>query len=230
MIPKPSKTSFPISCYLYINFKSVHMNFLKLIVICFVSAISLSLYSQDFNGGVLGGINATQVYGDSFSGPNKAGLYLGVFVNRYFSNRSSIQLELDYIQKGSRKNPDASTGDYNTYLLRLNYIELPVMYKYDFAEKGTLEGGLTLGVLVNSYEEANGSTDVSGDDFNSIDFGANIGIYYTLVENLRINMRISTSIIPIRDHSSGQTYGLNQGQYNQGIAFILYYIIPGLSR
>lgn len=206
------------------------MNFFKIIVISISLVFSSSIYSQDFNGGVLGGINATQVYGDSFSGPNKAGLYLGVFVNRYFSKRSSIQLELDYIQKGSRKNPDASTGDYGSYLLRLNYIELPVLYKYDFAEKGTLEAGLTLGVLVNSYEEANGSTDVSGEDFNSLDFGADIGIYYTLVKNLRINLRISSSIIPIRPHSSGQTYRLNGGQYNQGIAFILYYIIPGLSR
>ena len=117
------------------------MNFVKPITILIIITVSISVYSQDFNGGVLGGINATQVFGDSYSGPNKAGLYLGVFVNRYFSKRSSVQLELDYIQKGSRKNPDGSTGDYDTYLLRLNYIELPVLYKYDFAEKGTLENG-----------------------------------------------------------------------------------------
>ncbi len=206
------------------------MNIFKLIVIYITITISFSIYGQDFNGGVLGGINATQVFGDNYSGPNKAGLYLGVFVNRYFSNRSSIQLELDYIQKGSRKNPDGSTGDYDTYLLRLNYIELPVLYKYDFAEKGTLETGLSLGVLVHSYEEANGSTAVSGEDFSSVDFSFNLGAYYTLATNLRINLRLSNSILPIRPHSDGQTYRLNKGQYNQGIAFILHYIIPGLSR
>ena len=206
------------------------MNIFKLIVIYITITISFSVYGQDFNGGVLGGINATQVFGDNYSGPNKAGLYLGVFVNRYFSNRSSIQLELDYIQKGSRKNPDGSTGDYDTYLLRLNYIELPVLYKYDFAEKGTLETGLSLGVLVHSYEEANGSTAVSGEDFSSVDFSFNLGVYYTLATNLRINLRLSNSILPIRPHSDGQTYRLNKGQYNQGIAFILHYIIPGLSR
>lgn len=206
------------------------MNYLKLTIICIIASFSISTYGQDFNGGVLGGINASQVFGDNFSGPNKAGLYLGLFVNRYFSNRSSIQLELDYIQKGSRKNPDGSTGDYDTYLLRLNYIELPVLYKYDFAEKGTLETGLSLGVLVNSFEEANGSTEISGQDFSSVDFSFNLGVYYTIVENLRINFRFSNSIIPIRPHSSGQTYRLNRGQYNQGFAFILHYIIPGLSR
>ncbi|MCD4730364.1 MAG: PorT family protein [Bacteroidales bacterium] len=206
------------------------MNFVKLITILILTTISLSIYVQDFNGGVLGGINATQVFGDQWSGPNKAGLYLGAFVNRYFSNRSSVQMELDYIQKGSRKNPDASTGNYSTYLLRLNYIELPVLYKYDFAEKGTLETGLSLGVLVHSYEEADGSTEVSGEDFSSVDFSFNLGAYYTVVKNLRINLRLAHSILPIRPHASGQTYGLNQGQYNQSITFILHYIIPGLSR
>jgi len=206
------------------------MNFIKFIAILIISTISLSVYSQDFNGGVLGGINATQVHGDQWSGPNKAGLYLGVFVNRYFSNRSSIQFELDYIQKGSRKNPDASTGNYDTYLLRLNYIEMPVLYKYDFAEKGTLETGLSFGVLVYSYEEANGSTEVSGEDFNPFDFSFNLGAYYTVAKNLRINFRLAHSIVPIRPHASGQTYRLNKGQYNQSIAILLHYIIPGLSR
>ena len=206
------------------------MNFVKLIIVCILTVVSFSLYSQKFNGGILGGINATQVFGDQWSGPNKAGLYLGAFVNRYFSNRSSLQLELDYIQKGSRKNPDASTGNYSTYLLRLNYIEMPVLYKYDFAEKGTLETGLSLGVLVHSYEEADGSTEVAGEEFDKIDFSFNLGAYYTIIKNFRINIRLAHSIIPIRPHSSGQTYRLNRGQYNQSIAIIFHYIIPGLSR
>lgn len=205
------------------------MNLIKITIVFLISIFSFTVYAQDFNAGVLGGINASQVFGDSYSGPNKAGLYLGVFVNRYFSKRSSIQLELDYIQKGSRKNPDGSTGDYDEYKLRLNYIELPVFYKYDFAEKGTLEAGLSLGVLV--YEdEYTYPGPPSGQEFSSVDFSANIGIYYTFVKNFRINMRLSNSILPIRPHSSGQTYRLNRGQYNQGIAFILHYIIPGLSR
>lgn len=205
------------------------MKSIKLSIIFIFSIISISGFSQDFNAGVLGGINATQVFGDSYSGPNKAGLYLGVFVNRYFSKRSSVQLELDYIQKGSSKNPDGSTGDYDEYKLKLNYIELPVLYKYDFAEKGTLEAGLSLGVLIYEDEYAYPGP-VSGEDFNSVDFSANLGLYYTFAKNFRINMRLSNSIIPIRPHSSGNTYRLNRGQYNQGIAFILHYIIPGLSR
>jgi hypothetical protein len=205
------------------------MNLFKILVISFITAFAFSAIGQDFNGGVLGGINATQVFGDQWSGPNKAGLYVGAFVNRYFSKRSSIQLELDYIQKGSSKNPDPSTGDYDEYKLKLNYIELPVLYKYDFAPRGTLETGLSLGVLIKQDEYAY-PPPTSGKEFNTIDFSFNLGAYYSFAEYWRINIRLAHSIIPIRPHASGQTYRLNKGQYNQSIAFILHYVIPGLSR
>ncbi len=192
------------------------------LIVTFV-AFSFSVKAQDFNGGVLGGIAMTQISGDNLSGFNKVGLYLGAYVNRYFSDKSSMQMELDFIQKGSRKNPNAKKNDYTTYLLRLNYIEIPVSYKYDFSKNGTLEGGLSLGVLVNSYEEANGTTTVSGGEFNRTDFSWHIGAYYTLMENLRINVRYSNSLIPVRDHSSGATDRLNAGQYNSVLSAVFFY-------
>lgn len=195
---------------------------LKFTILFFTLVISLISFSQDFKGGILGGLAASEVSGDRLSGPNKAGLYAGVYVNRYFTPRSSVQMELDYIQKGSRENPDSS-NNYQSYLLRLGYIEIPVHYRYDFAERATLEVGLSLGVLVHSYEEANGSTAVSGGDFNSTDFCFNFGFFYSLTERLRINARYSNSILAIRPHSQGQTYRWNQGQYNEVLSFVLYY-------
>jgi hypothetical protein len=51
-----------------------------------------------------------------------------------------------------------------------------------------------------------------------------------LLKNLRINIRYSNSILKVRDHSSGATYRMNQGQYNEVLSFTLHYAIPGLSR
>jgi hypothetical protein len=191
-------------------------------LLLFSFLVPFAVKAQDFNGGILGGLAASEVSGDRLAGPNKAGLYLGAFVNRYFSPRSSIQMELDFIQKGSRENPDSSNA-FQSYLLRLNYIEMPVHYRYDFLEHASVEVGLSLGVLINSYEEANGSEAVSGSDFETFDLCFNIGLFYTLVENLRFNVRYSNSILPIRPHSSGQTFMLNQGQYNEVLSFVLFY-------
>ena len=196
----------------------------KLLLIYIFTITGLLLSAQDFHGGVLGGLATTEVNGDSYGGPNKAGVYFGGFVNRYFTERSSLQMELDFIQKGSRDNPDSADLT-QSYLLRLNYIELPVHYKYDFHEKGTLEAGLSLGVLIHSQEQRPIGYDMplSGEPFDKLDVSFNIGAYYTLLKNLRINVRYSNSIIPNRSHAGGVTYRTNQGWYNEVLSFVLFY-------
>jgi len=194
----------------------------KLLLISLLIIAAVATKAQEFNGGILAGIAGTEISGDRLSGPNKAGIYAGAYVNRYFSQRSSVQMELDYIQKGSRSNPD-STNNFQSYLLRLNYIELPVHYRYDFIEQASVETGLSLGVLVHSYEEANGYEWTSGPDFKPIDLSFNIGLFYSLTEDLRINVRYSNSILAVRPHSQGQTYRWNKGQYNEVLSFVLFY-------
>lgn len=197
---------------------------IKFLLIPIFMFLGFALSAQDFHGGILGGLSASEISGDRLEGPNKAGLYLGGFVNRYFTHRSSIQMELDFIQKGSRENPDSSNNN-RSYLLRLNYIEMPVHYKYDFHEKGTLEAGLSLGVLIHDYELADGYEWVSGaeEPFDKIDLSFNIGLYYTIIKNLRINVRYSNSLLPVRPHSGGATWRANKGQYNEVLSFVLFY-------
>jgi len=195
---------------------------IKFFLIPIFMFLGFALSAQDFHGGILGGLSTSEISGDRLEGPNKAGFYLGAFVNRYFTHRSSIQMELDFIQKGSRENPDSSNA-YHSYLLRLNYIEIPVHYKYDFIEKGTLEAGLSLGVLIYQDEKVNDYEWGSGSDFDQFDLSFNIGLYYTIIKNLRINVRYSNSILPVRPHAGGATWRANKGQYNEVLSFVLFY-------
>ena len=207
---------------IFLFLRSLELMKLKILILSLLVLPVLILKAQDFNGGVLAGLAASEISGDRLSGPNKAGIYAGAYVNRYFSLRSSVQMELDFIQKGSRSNPD-STNNYESYLLRLNYIELPVHYRYDFIERASFEVGLSFGVLIHSYEEANGYEWTAGPDFKPIDLSLNFGLFYELVENLRINVRYSNSILAVRPHSQGQTYRWNRGQYNEVLSFVLFY-------
>lgn len=196
---------------------------IRVLFFCLLMLGYFAGHSQEFHGGLLGGLAASEISGDRLQGPNKAGFYAGAFVNRYFTPQSSFQMELDFIQKGSRENPDSTNG-YHSYLLRLNYVEIPVHYKYDFTERATLEAGLSLGVLIHHYELADGYEWVSGSDkFEPIDLSLNIGIYYSLLENLRFNVRYSNSILPVRPHNGGATWRTNKGQYNEVLSFVLYY-------
>ncbi len=196
------------------------MNFRNLLFALVLILIGSTTYAQEFNGGVLAGVAAAEISGDRLEGPNKAGIYAGAFVNRYITPRSSFQMELDFVQKGSRKNPDSL--DFSTYLLRLNYVELFLHYKWDFAELFTLEAGPSLGVLINKYEEADGMI-LENPEFKNTDLSFNVGLFFTLTERWRFNVRYSNSILAVRPHSRGQTYRWNKGQYNEVLSFTFHY-------
>lgn len=72
----------------------------------------------------------SQVDGDTWKGYHKVGYLAGAFVRLELSPRSSFQLEMEYIQKGSRHNVDSANYYDQSYLLRLHYLELPLLYQY----------------------------------------------------------------------------------------------------
>lgn len=187
-------------------------------------SINAYLHAQEFNGGFLAGVAAAEISGDRLEGPNKAGIYVGGFVNRYFTDRSSAQLELNFIQKGSRNNDSAAVYQNQDYILRLNYVELVLHYKWDFEKRFTLEGGLSLGYLINKppYEYAGGQR-LTDPPFTDFDLSFNIGLYYAITERWQFNLRYSNSILYVREHSQGQKKGLNRGQYNEVLSFTFHY-------
>ncbi|MFM9028678.1 MAG: hypothetical protein ACKOQ6_11910, partial [Bacteroidota bacterium] len=70
------------------------------------------LQAQSFSSGIRFGMTATQVDGDTYEGFDKAGLLGGLFVERFMSDRFSLRMEMDYIQKGSRKPLDKDVNSF----------------------------------------------------------------------------------------------------------------------
>ncbi len=200
------------------------MNSKQLFFLCFFLFSTIIVFCQRFNGGLLAGVAATEISGDRLEGPNKAGVYAGGFVNTSFTDRSSVQMELDFIQKGSRQNPDSTSIE--SYLLKLNYVELALHYRWDFGKIFSLEAGPSLGLLINQppHEEADGQV-IDGRDsqFQTPDLSLNIGLFVSLTQYWRFNIRYSNSILAVRPHASGQTYKWNKGQYNEVLSFTFHY-------
>jgi hypothetical protein len=192
-------------------------------LILFISFAPFLSRAQNFQAGVFLGISSSQVSGDQLGGFNKAGLYGGGFVNTPLGEKSMLQMEMSYIGKGSRPtSAQAEANPYNRYPT-LNYIEVPVLFIYTVKTSITVEGGLAFGVLVYSREE-----DFYGErpierPYNSTEFSFLFGVGYMLSEKISLNSRLDNSILPIREHESGGTEGLNQGQYNTEITFSLRY-------
>ncbi|MDO9510878.1 MAG: outer membrane beta-barrel protein [Bacteroidales bacterium] len=189
------------------------------IFICFNFAI---IRGQNVKGGFLAGLNATQVAGDVASGYNKAGIVFGIFANTDVSENAEFQMEMMYIQKGSRMNPSEENA-YDSYLLRVNYIDLPFLYRYHFSDQILFEVGLAYGYLIHHYEEADLSTSVSATSFNNHALNVLAGLEYRFSDDFSFNFRSSNSIIPVRGHSSGVKRLFNSGQYNDVLSFTLRY-------
>ena len=181
------------------------------------------VHAQRFVAGISGGLSTSQVDGDGYGGFNKAGITVGGFVNTHLSEKVIGQFEINYINKGSKKVPDHEKGDYSYYLLKLNYIEIPILLKFEF-HKFTYEVGLSYGKLLRGEEFDESGTFVTVGPFNPSEFALNVGLNYTLYKQLSLDCRYSRSILPIRDKAVvTPRWGINGGSYNSVICFILKY-------
>lgn len=182
--------------------------------------------SQEFNGGIMAGVAGTQVAGDTYYGFHKAGIFAGGFVNLQISEHSALQMELEYFQKGSRENPDSS-NNYNQYLFRVNYVELPVFYQYIVNKRFRVEAGPSLGFLINYYEENNYYEIKGGNRPAKLTFQINAGLYVNLTRHLMFNIRTNNSLLNIRsDNATGDILRIfpgNYGQFNDCLVFSLFY-------
>ena len=180
--------------------------------------ISLAAVSQSFRAGVQFGIVASQVDGDNLTGYNKAGPFAGLFVNRPLGERSSFQLEMNYIQKGSRKNANPAKGIYDSYLMRLNYVEIPVLYKYEMKNHIGFHGGLAVAYLISHLEkDIYGPIDPASStapEFRDFDIDFIAGLSYNFKGPWVFVFRFSYSVIPIRDTPIQPFAYFNRPQHN----------------
>ena len=192
--------------------------------------LSISIHAQNFGGGVILGLSTSQVGGDNLAGFNKAGLLAGAFANIPISELLSFQMEMTYIQKGSN-NPKMNDAEHSNYLkedISSSYIEVPLLLQYHQSNKMKIEGGVQLAYLINGYyNDLNGEIPIySVDPFIEYDFGLLLGIDYKYSENISLNTRLSSSILPIgaEDYDGVNSYNSSRkGKYNSVLSFAIHY-------
>jgi hypothetical protein len=197
--------------------KKISAALIILLLFCFAEG-----RAQGFKAGIDFGfantdVNGTDPYDVDF---NKIGFNIGMFVARPLTEKSNLRFEMNFIEKGSYIPPVFdSLGNQlsNSYKIRLNYIEVPVIYAHrfgfkmdsSFISRFDIELGLYIGFLIHSDEDLNNSgpqpvtTGPQYPDYSKYDFGGLIGFAYHISENWKFNFRYENSIIPIRPHPGG---------------------------
>ncbi len=198
---------------------------MKFKYLLFIVFLLTTLYSsaQKFNGGILAGVAASQVAGDTYTGYNKAGIYAGAFVNLQVSPRSILQMELEYFQKGSRKNPNPKKDDYAQYLFRVNYVELPLLYQFVFNEYVKVEAGPSIGYRLGYFEEVDYNERAPINPPAKLSYQINLGICVSITKNLKVDLRTNNSFLNIRSHNvTGDVHRFfDYGQYNDSLVLSL---------
>jgi hypothetical protein len=198
-------------------------NFFLFLLLFFTS---FSLSAQEFHGGVTTGLVGSQVAGDTYSGFGKAGLFLGGYVGWEFTEHSGIQLELTYFQKGSRENP-TEKNDYDFYLFRVGYIELPVLYQYKI-NRFIVEAGPSLGFTLSYFEENEVEVISNLQGYNkpaAVTFQMNVGLRYFITQKFGADIRYNFSLWGIRENpATGDVWRLwTYGQFNDAIVLSIFY-------
>ncbi len=188
---------------------------IKIFILCLLSVLVFAnAKSQQFGGGLLGGLSAGQVDGDTQKGYKKLGFYSGVYVTYNFSELFGIKIETFYIGKGAKKIIN-KVEDFKSHF---NYIEMPFMLSIKPVNKFRFNIGLAGSYLINSklYKK---SYEIPEDryDINSFDWGGIITGEYYLSEKLAFNVRFEYSIVPFRTES--------RRWYNSNLSFGLLYTI-----
>ncbi len=180
--------------------------------------------TQRFNGGITAGGLISQVDGDTWVGYHKVGYLAGGFVSLKISPHSSFQLGMEYIQKGMRQNADTLTNMGTTYLTRLHYLEIPLLYQFTFAKRIQAEIGPAADILLGSYDEVNGQeVPVLTVPYCSVNLCGIAGVSCFITDHLKAGLRFNYSLISTRDgHVAGERKILfGYGQYNNVLSLAL---------
>jgi hypothetical protein len=190
--------------------------FTPILIILILTSYNLQAqeyYIEDphtFFGGVVAGANFSQVDGDNYAGYRKTGLNIGGIVYARFAKHVAGSLEILYAEKGSNsstvKRTNSGTADINSYNIKLNYAEIPVMINYFDKNKANFGLGLSYAQLISSAETATTTSAALNDTlhferypFKKNDINFIIGGSLRFFKGFYINLRFQYSILPVRE-------------------------------
>jgi len=196
-----------------------------------------------FWGGVVVGINCSQVDGDTYSGFHSAGLNAGGLVYWNFAAKAVASMGFMFSQKGSHGVNESYSpyggAYYAKYKLRLNYVEVPVVFHYMFRNyllgfdgKYLLGVGGAFNALLGSKEsmEDMGSTvgfDEGDYPFNKSTFDVIGSLGLLLGSNFIVEARYQYGLTPLRETANVPALNATMGgrnQLNNTMSFRLIYL------
>ncbi len=171
---------------------------MKTILLSCLMLASVSTFAQRFQLGIKGGTNISNFTGGNLDNTEHnalVGYHVGGFVGFYLGNNFSIQPEVVYSTQGA-KIKDLTTQEKQNF--KLNYLNVPVLAKYEFNGGFFLETGPQVGFNVGSSKFQNQRVK---DITKSSDFSWAAGLGYHAPFGLGIDARYNVGLSKVSDIS-----------------------------
>lgn len=162
----------------------------KIILTAFFAVIAMTSVNAQTSFGLKAGLNVSNLTGDLEDNKSLVGGQFGLFVEVGLSETLALQPELMFSMQGAKFKEGGVSAD-----LKMNYINIPLIFKYELTELINIEFGPQVGFLVSSELE---NFDVS-DDFEPVDFGGNLGMSYDITENFILGTRYNFGLTTVAD-------------------------------
>lgn len=184
---------------------------------------------QKFAFGIKAGLNVSQIFGTGAQGINHFGFAGGVRFSYRFHDQFSFDPEVLYDMKGAARYANPDKGDYESFFIDLDYIEVPMIFNFHFGKRRnfSFEFGPSIGFLVRERITYNGGViSNSNSSFHVYDVSFLVGLNYNLPKGFGLNFRYMNSIAPIQTASSpyqGSIGPVLVGQLNTVLNFSVNY-------
>jgi hypothetical protein len=193
---------------------------MKKSVLPFVMLFALvnAVNAQKFNFGGKLGANLTKISGEAFKEGYDLGYHVGAFAEIDISQKWGIQPEVLWNQTNTQRasGTDAVLNGWqqNTQDIKLNYLTIPVLLRYNVGSLITLNAGPQFGILLNKDESlwGNGKEAFKSGDF-SLTGGATINL-----KMLRVYGRYNIGLNNLNDVGTQDKWKSQQVQLGLGLS------------
>ena len=144
---------------------------------------------EDMSFGIKGGLNISSV--TNLDGASSlTGFHIGGFAEFKVGDKFTVQPELLYSTQGAK---------YDGGKTNLDYINIPIMFKYYVADAFSLEAGPQIGFLISGKLKPDSGTSVDVKSaYKSTDFDLDFGAGYDFTDNISAAIRYNLGLAQLQ--------------------------------
>ena len=189
------------------------MKKITIALMCMIMATGVAMAQKQFSFGPKIGVDYTHFWGKNVYHGGQLNYQAGLFMEYRFTNRFSIAPEVVFAAQGGKydvKDYNDGDGYFDAkFTENVNYINIPVMFKYYVTPALSIDLGPQLGINVYSkytVESKDKNLNINEtldqkDDTKTIDVGVGLGLTYNITNDVFVQGRYTLGLTDVFDKS-----------------------------